>query len=88
MARKQTPWDKFLLTVSSWFDWIWLIALSINIIWPGVSTTSTSYYPLNVLILSAFAVWLYHFNQKWISLLVIGVGIYLNWINYFGAFSP
>jgi hypothetical protein len=55
---------------NKFLEWTCRILISINLIWPGLQYPSVS-YPLNVLLITLIAFWLYIYKLKVFSILFL-----------------
>jgi hypothetical protein len=62
---------------NKFIEWTCRILISINLIWPGLQYSSVS-YPLNVLLITLIAFWLYVYNLKIFSILFLLFALFLS----------
>ena len=72
---------KSLIYSNSFIDWSCKILLSINIIMAGINFADETNYPLNVLILTVIALWLYFYNVKVISIPILLMVLFINYLH-------
>ena len=72
---------KFLTYSNSFIDWSCKILLSINIIIPGINFADETNYPLDVLVLAVIALWLYFYNVKIISIPILLMALFINYLH-------
>lgn len=72
---------KKLLYTNRYIEWACRVLFTVNLLLSGLNYDDRHNYPFNALLIVLFALWLYFFNLRILSLLPLLLALFINYLH-------